>query len=206
MKKFALLFIVISLAGFGGYSAFDLAYNKSTTWVMDRYHELRSKLTTVEYIQVEKEEEDTQELIERISRKHEINPLITKALIVQESGTNMRPDRLRHEPHLLKRFRRETYMTDIEYEMLATSVGLTQVVYGLHKDTCKLTSYTDLLDREKNLECGLTVLKSCLAYNKTERVPSMRLRKALGCYNGDGTGGYADSVMSTLANLVVNQL
>lgn len=206
MKKATMYIIVTVAACFGAYKGSIEGYDQAKTWIVDKYYEIRSKLSTVEYVHVPEAEQSTEELIERISRKHEIPSLITKAIIVQESGRGMRPDRMRYEEHLQRRFKRDPYINDIEYQMLATSFGLTQVVYGLHKGTCNLQSYADLFDREKNLECGLTVLKKCLDVHKNQQISSDRLRKALGCYNGDGTGGYASKVMAVVADLVVDQM
>lgn len=103
------------------------------------------------------------------------------ALIKVESGGDIRARRL--EPHLMDRYGFKSHE--------ATSYGLTQVVYGFHKDRCGLKSHTDLYDPITNIDCGAKVLKDC--YKRTGSIS-----EALGCYNGDRSGRYARKVLNNI--------
>jgi len=153
-------------------------------------------------VPVERQSETTDAMIKRLAFHHKVPPLMVKAIVLHESGPQMRPDRVRHEPHLLKRFRKEAGMNDIEHQMLASSFGLMQVLFGLHREACGLKSFADLLDREKNLHCGLEVLSRCL--KRQTGTQSEKWKGALGCFNGDQTGRYAEQIMSTFGELSLN--
>lgn len=172
-------------------------WSEANSWLVE-------KVTRIEYVTMEREQVPLSKLINELAKEQHINPIILKAIIEKESGG--RWDRIRFEPHLLKGFKKEKNMTEAEHQMFATSIGLMQVVYGIHRHHCGLSSYSELFDREKNLRCGIRVLKECLDRNKGSGGASMVLRKALGCYNGDKSGAYADSVMQVLADMMVEKL
>ena len=73
-----------------------------------------------------------------------------------------------------------------------TAYGLTQVVYGMHRKTCRLISPAELLDGHANLRCAALVLDNCM--DRSGR----NLTAALSCYNGDRSGRYARKVMTEL--------
>lgn len=110
-------------------------------------------------------------------------PLIMLAIIDVESKGNPRARRL--EPQLMKKHGWPAAW--------ATSYGLTQVVYGYHKDKCGLKSPNDLYNPRTNIACGLRVYNDCLKARGS-------VSGALGCYNGDRTGRYAKRVLSRVKN------
>lgn len=127
------------------------------------------------------------ESIADIARAGGFDPALIEAIIDVESSWRL--DAMRFEPHLAARFRDEGLRAD-EVTPHATSFGLMQIVYGLHRDRCKLRSHTDLLDAETNVRCGVAVLSAC-------RKREGSVVDALICYNG--SEAYAVRVLSVLA-------
>lgn len=142
-------------------------------------------------------------IIEKESRAAGIDPLITLAIIHQESGPSLRTDRVKREKHLVKKFKTEAWMNPVEVELQASSMGLMQVIPGYHLKTCGLSSFVDLFDPQKNIRCGLTVLKNC-AKQFTGSSKSARLKHALKCYNG--SSAYAQEVFQRIAELTVEKI
>lgn len=157
------------------------------------------------FIQNTDQQKTLEQIITEASMDSGIPPLITEAIIKVES-TQFRTDRIRHEPHLLNQFKREPWMNSMEHKTLSSSWGLMQVIYGYHKDACGLFSYSELLDPETNVKCGLTALRGCLKGNLEQPVDLKHLREALVCYNGKGKNAeiYADKVLKKLLELYVS--
>lgn len=182
---------------------------RAVYWAKIKYAEAEGYISgvfrTVERVEVPIDPEDTptELIISEVSHDYGIDPIITTAIIVTESGWDMRHDRMRYEPHLLGRFKREGWQSDEEHRMFASSFGLMQVVYGIHRKDCRLESWADLLNRRKNIECGLLVLQKCLDMHRDVERPAERLRRALGCYNGD-RDNYPARVFSNLAQLAID--
>lgn len=154
-----------------------------------------AQLTRVEVVRemLPAREVSTAELVATLSREMGINPIVTHAIIEQESGG--REDALRFEPHVYARVKGRT---DEERRMLASSFGLTQVM-GYHaRQTCGLKSWAELLQPEKNIRCGLTVLRDNLKRTR-------RLRDALRMYNGSGerAEAYAEKVLARIGEKLV---
>lgn len=162
-------------------------------------------------ILVQPESVDVEKLIEVISREEGVSPHITLAMAYQESGKALRTDRVRFEPHLMKLFKSRIpgYMSnEIERQMVASSHGLLQVVYGWHYKTCGLESYTQLYQPSINIRCGLKVLKDALRMSPKSSNKLFRLREALAIYNGglskpQQSYDYADSVLKHYVELVI---
>lgn len=166
--------------------------------------ELRARFETVriveKYIQPAKMTLDT--AIEQSSTKYKIPALLLRALVVQESGQGLRSDRVRYEPKLQSRFKRLPYQTDMEYQALASSWGYAQIIYGIHRQTCALESYADLLDPATNLDCAGKILSNCLLRRRVGS-KSERFVACLKEYNGGDS--YPGEVLDHLANLVLEQ-
>ena len=186
------------LAYMGATPVWQLATAQATS-IYDR---AVGSLTRVEVIKeyVQPVELSTDEMIERISIAMSINPTITKAIARQESGLSYRADALRFEPHLEARFAKMARGAE-ERRMLATSIGVMQVIGGFHLKTCNLTSYAQLFDRKTNITCGITVLQACLKYNDKEVSISRRFRRALQCYNGGED--YAGKILEHIGEIIL---
>lgn len=144
------------------------------------------------------------QIVKEAAKRHGVSSLLLTALITQESGQNLRADRMRYEPHLHGRFKCPAWANDAECKAYATSWGLSQVVYGFWKEHCGLTSYSDLLDPEVNLNCGASILGECLKRNdKMKKIE--RYRTCLGQYNGDRTGKYSNEVLGHLTDIVIER-
>lgn len=179
-------------------------YNKALVKADQVKEYLLDKITRVEVVReyVQPTELSTEEMIDRISLVMGVNPTITKAIARQESGKNYRADALKFEPHLESRFAKMASGTE-ERRMLATSIGVMQVIPGFHLKTCELSSYADLFDRRINITCGLTVLKKCLEYHEGVQSQAQRFRLAFKCYNGGDT--YADSIFNHIGQIVLEE-
>lgn len=144
-------------------------------------------------------------IVKEVAREHQIPPLLLHALHIQESGRGLRTDRVRFEPHLLRRFKREAWMTDMEHQAMASSWGLGQIIYGIWKDFCGLNSYADLLDPYTNVDCSAKILRDCLNRSAKIKSKSERYRLCLSRYNGDMSGGYASKVLDHLTDLLLEE-
>jgi soluble lytic murein transglycosylase-like protein len=181
--------------------AFAVIVPKLGAEVAEAAQELRdrinSKLTRVEYVQqfIKPEPKPLSQMINEAAKNHKLPSILIAALIEQESGAKLRTDRVRYEEHLQSRFKCKPHETNAECRAYASSWGLGQVVYGIWKDFCKLESYSDLLDPERNLDCAGAILRSCLN-RRTKESKSDSVRNCLSEYNGDRTGRYAGEVLS----------
>ena len=167
---------------------------------------ITSSFTRVEYVKefVQPQPKQLSQLINDAARNHGLPSVLVAALITQESGDSFRTDRVRYEPHLQSRFKCRAYDTDAECRAYASSWGLGQVVYGIWKDFCKLGSYSDLLDPERNLDCSGAILRHCL--NKKAKLPkSSAVRACLSEYNGDKTGRYAQEVLNRYVDISIEK-
>jgi soluble lytic murein transglycosylase-like protein len=203
------LFRLASIAVAGGLmwlGAQAFAAKANDYWKLGRSWAL-SQVTRIEvvreYVEVRPETLPLEELVQRAASKHGVPPLLMRALIVQESGRGLRTDRVRYEPHLQKRFKRESWQTDMEFQALASSWGLGQIIYGFWKEFCKLDSYADLLDPARNLDCSASILRDCLTRRKGVSSKAARFRLCLKEYNGGDE--YAGQVEAHLVELVLSE-
>ncbi len=169
----------------------------------NRFTSYARSLVPTSYIEVEIDpsKKDVGEIVDRIAKRSGIPADLIAAIIDVESGGKY--DRIRFEPHLLPHFEQTRGMTQMEHQMLASSIGLMQVVYGIHKRTCNLSSFRELLDPETNIVCGITVLRKCLEKQRGES-QGRRLRAALGCYNGDPSA-YPDKILALFAERALSK-
>lgn len=130
-------------------------------------------------------------VVRSVAKEYRIDPLLVEAVIEQES--NWKLDAMRYEPRLAQKFAEAGYRSDV-ITPLATSFGLMQVVFGLHRERCGVESPVDLLDAETNVRCGVSYLRAC--FDKSKNV-----RAALVCYNGGEA--YAQKVIERLAQKLV---
>jgi hypothetical protein len=177
----------------------------ASEYLSNRWASLRSQYQSVRVVErvIPAREKTLDEIISDASRKHHIPEILISALIVQESGKGLRADRMRYEPRLQARFKREPWMNDTEYQALATSWGYGQIIYGIWRDFCGLDSYADLLDPEKNIHCSARILRDCMDRRSSIKPLPDRFKRCLSEYNGDGTGAYAQSVINHLAELTL---
>jgi hypothetical protein len=151
---------------------------------------------------------DLDTVVRTYSSKYGVSPAITWAIVDQES--NLAPTRIRFEEswktQYSKKYPKQAWMNDIEYDLQFSSFGLMQVSYIIWKDFCGIENYTDLLSTSTNLDCGLKIISQCL-YDRREVNPkSKRLRECFREYNGTGTQAekYASQVMARLADHLID--
>lgn len=172
----------------------------------------KEKLVEVKVIEkvhvLDPERVPVEDLINQISADAGLNPLIIRALAEQESGKYLPIDRIRYEPQLMPKVNAPRHLNEIERQLYASSIGLTQVIYGLHKERCGLKSYADLLDPANSIRCSIIILKANLEACRHIKQPGLRLREALRMYNGRGemAEAYADRVMQRLADMLLLNL
>jgi soluble lytic murein transglycosylase-like protein len=206
LKTTLKLSALASIAGLGYLGSMTAIERFDSYWQQAKDYAL-SQVTRIEvvreYVEVRPQELPIEKLVERAAAKHNVPPLLMRALIIQESGRGLRTDRVRYEPHLQKRFKRESWHTDMEYQALASSWGLGQIIYGIWKDFCKLDSYADLLDPARNLDCSASIIRDCLQRRRGVASKATRFRQCLKEYNGGGT--YAGQVEAHLVELVLSE-
>lgn len=150
-----------------------------------------------------KEQKPLSQVVKEAAKRHGISSLLLTALITQESGQNLRPDRMRYEAHLQGRFKCEKWMNDTECRAMATSWGLGQVIPGFWARHCGLESYSDLLDPEINLNCSASILADCLERRAKVADKMERYRQCLTEYNGSDK--YPGEVFKHLTRIIVEQ-
>lgn len=201
--KLTALAAVVGLGYLGSQTAIERAgdyYQQAKAWALSQVTRIE---VVREYVEVKPQELPIEKLVERAANKHQVPALLMRALILQESGRGLRTDRVRYEPHLQKRFKRESWHTDMEYQALASSWGLGQIIYGIWKDFCKLDSYADLLDPARNLDCSASIIRDCLRRRAGVSNKATRFRQCLKEYNGGDT--YASQVEAHLVELVLGE-
>lgn len=169
---------------------------------------IAQKTTRVQVVErvvtVKEQKKNLGRLILEVAEKHRVPAVLMAGLITQESGAELRPDRIRYEQHLQKRFRCKPYETEAECRMYASSIGYGQIIYGIWRETCGLKSWSSLLDENVNLNCSAKILSECLERKKALS-NGKRLRACLSEYNGDGTGRYAQDVVNHTFDILVDK-
>lgn len=151
---------------------------------------------------------EVDEIIEEVSRKHGLNPIILRALVRQESGDRL--DRMRYEDKIYRNAKFPPYLNDGEKRVWASSIGPGQVIYVLWRGFCGWDSLSAAFDPWQSLDCSARILKRNLSDKEVQKLttPAARLREALRRYNGSGADAeaYADTVMSGVASLLLKDL
>lgn len=147
--------------------------------------------------------------VNKAAAKYRVNPIILWAVIEQE--TSFGHNRLRFEQswkdQYSKTIPKDGWMNDIEYNMYFTSIGYMQVSYGLWRKTCDIRYWDELIDTDRNIDCGAKILSDCI--NKTDRNSVENnagiLRSCFRQYNGSGKQAevYADNIMRKLQNYMI---
>ena len=197
VKRFCLKTFLLGLLALGicGYFFHDEMLSEAKAYLSETWDLVQIVEVPKDYTEI-----DLKTLIKTTSRAMGMPSYLTLAIIRQESGVNMRHDRMRLEPHLISRFKKQAWENDIEHQAKATSFGLMQVVYGIHKERCHLKSYADLFNPEINLKCGIHVFKDCFSRQKAQDKVN-RVKGALLCYNGGKT--YPDQVLGKLGEIIL---
>lgn len=184
-------------------------YDRSIEWAA-------SLLPVRQVIQIlPAEQVPVEQLIEQVSEEFGLNPIVIKAMALQESGGWNDLNRMKEEPQLLVPQKGQPAqiapprgLNDVEKLMWATSHGLLQVIYGFHYKTCELRNPMQLHDPLINLRCGTKVLRILIDKYDTVSDPERRLWLAYRDYNGSGKGAeaHADKVISHLRMLRAKSL
>lgn len=155
-------------------------------------------------------EQNLGELVQRVSEKYKMEPAIAWAMIDKESTHTH--DRLRYEQtwkdQYSKKWQKPSGVTEAEYNMLFTSIGLMQVGYGLWKNFCELDSYSDLLIPEVNVDCGLKIVSTCLKEKENSiKSKGYRLKQCFKEYNGSGQAAenYANEMVVRVGNYLLEK-
>lgn len=134
-----------------------------------------------------------------VAKKYSLNPVVIWAVIEKESG--YAHNRIRFEQtwkdQYSKKWQKEPWMNDIEYDMYFTSFGYMQIGYGLWRESCGIKYWDELLNVERNIDCGAKILANCIGEN-SGKVGVLR-----GCFrqfNGSGERAekYANDIMNKL--------
>lgn len=203
MKKIILVIIVCLLAGFGAVTGANEGYHWARWYISDYYDEFTSRFRRVVEVKVPVviDQESIPTIIKNAAKKYGLPKVLLAAMIEQESGGKFRTDRVRFEPHLQKRVKRESWMNDIEYQLRASSIGLMQVVVFIHQNNPECSSnIQELFQPDVNINCGASILHDCLLRHQS-LPPVDRFRKALVCYNGGED--YPQEVFARIARLTI---
>jgi len=188
----------------------EVAWNSLYAQYAEAAQAIENRLTKEVVVRevVPPSELELDDIIDEVSRQNHLNKIILRALITHESGDRI--DRIRHEPHLMKRFKFPGYLNQIERELWASSVGPAQVIYGLWKDACGWQTLQQALDPWNNISCSAMILRRHLESKDVRelKTPAARLREALRRYNGTGEDAerYAEVVMGRVAGMLLRDL
>ena len=185
-------------AGVRGIEAAEAGLSRARAAIAEQFREVE---VIREYIP--QEQKPLAQIVRDAAKRHGVSPLLLTALITQESGQQLRTDRMRYEAHLHGRFRCERWMNDTECKALSTSWGLGQVIPGFWAKHCKLESYSDLLNPEINLNCSASIIADCLKRRAKVADKMERYRQCLEEYNGSSK--YPGEVFAHLTKIVVEQ-
>lgn len=175
----------------------------------ERYEDIRASIVErfreVQIVReyLPREDKPIAVIVKDAAKRHGISSLLLTALITQESGEQLRTDRMRYEPHLKGRFKCAGWMNQAECDAQATSWGLAQIIPGFWAKFCGLESYSDLLDPEINLNCSASILADCLQKRASIKDKMERYRQCLQQYNGGSS--YPDEVLRHLMRIIVEQ-
>lgn len=136
------------------------------------------------------------DLVESAAKENGIHSVVIWAIIDRESAR--RQSRIRFEQtwkdSYSKKFPKQYWMNDIEYELVFSSFGLMQIGYCVWKDFCDVKDPTELLDPKKNVVCGTKIMRNCLDENIKVVPRRARLQLCYRKYNGSGPMAEARSV------------
>lgn len=154
-------------------------------------------------------------ILDMVSSEMRFDPVLLKAMAIQESGGFTSNNRVKDEPQLLEWSKdksgnpkppaivlpKDLSLNRIERLLWASSHGVLQVIFGFHYKTCGLapTEWDRLHDPLINIRCGAKVLKSYADRYKSEPDQSKRVWLALRDYNGSEE--YANSVMLRISRM-----
>lgn len=177
-----------------------LLLDKLTTY----YKEVLEKIT---YIKVVKEyvkisERDLTDIIADVSKEFNLNPVILKAVVAQESSGQFL---YRFEPRVFdSRKNADRYTTEDERRMLASSHGLTQVMGYNAEARCNI-HWSKLYDEYNSLRCAAIIIRENLNNVKHVSNSSEKLRLALKAYNGSGdmAEAYSQKIMAKIGELLL---
>lgn len=209
LLKYGVAAILLIVGSFYITAGVTSAQAYTSTKIIEAKYKLAETLDLVRYNTkiVPLKQAELTDLVKAYSDKHGFRNLaIGFAMIDKESGG--RSDRVRFEQSWKDQysgkpgFEREPWMTDIEYSFLFSSFGLMQVSWGLFKEECGLTSYSDLLIPATNIDCALKILSECLKRQKNISPQHIRLRVCFKEYNGSGpkAEAYALDIMARIAD------
>jgi hypothetical protein len=234
-KTLALCAAVVATA-IGINRGVEIAWDHIYAEYAEAYSWAEKKLTREVVVQefVDPESVPTEMLIEQVAAEYRVPVILLKAMAMRESGHWNALNRVRHEPHLLKRFAKDMPigLNEIEREMWAASHGILQVVWGWHYVECGLGeaptkgkredirkqaetgegfNWIRLHDPLTNLRCGAKVLRSRLDKYERYKDPMDKMYWALRAYNGDtedpDTHVYAEDILKNkMLRLLVSEI
>lgn len=163
------------------------------------YEDFSSVLKTKSEAPLVVKKQSLAESISLISSQNGVSPLLSLAIVDQESGGKI--DAIRFEPSQIERARRVVGNKSAdELHQYASSHGLFQIM-GYHAKRFNL-SWVDLYKPETNITIGTKILAECI--NKSKKVSKYdRIFDGLVCYNGSEK--YAKEVIGRLGKTLIER-
>ncbi len=173
-----------------------------------------SKLPQQETIQfLNPEAIPVERVLDMVSQEMKFDPMVLRAMALQESGGYTNTNRVRGEPQLLDVWRDQSGklrparivpppgLNEIEKHLWASSHGALQIIFGFHYKTCGLNAneWDKLHVPLVNIRCGAKILQNNARKYSNIDDQSRRLWFALRDYNN--SDAYADQVMARIARL-----
>lgn len=142
------------------------------------------------------------QLVELVSRKHRIPPVVLQAVVDQESSGG--EYLYRFEPNTYSQLKVKTRTSDSEVRMLASSHGVAHVMGFNAQPRCGV-HWSKLYDPAIGLECGAKILRESMEKYRSVGDSSRRVWLALRDYNGSGPDAeaYASKVMARVGALLL---
>ena len=181
--------MVFSLCSFGALQGVSIGFRQLHAVGVNVWVGICQRLTRVEIVReyLPRDEKTLGAIIKEAAADYRLPPFIISAMIEQESGKGLRPDRVRFEPEVFKRVKRMDWMTEEEQRLQASSLGLMQVIPYFHStesaQECRI-GLREFFDPELNVRCGCAIMRRCLDRNSKVQDKVQRFLLCLEQYNG----------------------
>lgn len=130
-----------------------------------------------------------------------VSSILALAVAQHESGWQV--DATKYEPAYLNHQTCRGIGHPDRRRLCASSHGIFQVMFSIHKNACGLDTFSQLYDPQIGIRCGVKVLSDCV--HRWENAPKwQRINKALVCFNG--SEDYPPKVLVELGSLVAEGL
>lgn len=145
--------------------------------------------------------EQLREIVDAEARAQNVPTILAEAVVMHESGWQV--DATKFEVNYLNHRTCAGISHPDRKRLCASSHGLFQVMFSIHKANCDLSTFSQLYDPKINARCGVKILRQCA--DRWQTAPRwQRVSKTLECFNGSPE--YPPRVLAALGAIVAEDL